>query len=311
MLSPLSVFMLFFSGMMLLLFSSYTLVRMASLIASAARIPPFAIGLTVIAIGTSLPEVVVSTLAIFRGDFGLAEGNVIGSNISNILLVLPAGILAGKLAIGRHDAQRNIAVFALATLAFVLMAWMVPAPLLGVALLIGAAVYTLLQYLWGTQSIAASRAHSHDRVTSKTLLYLLMSIAGLTISGALVVHSVEQLANITGNSTSVFGLSLTAIATSLPELFTTVFSQRNKDNELALGNIVGSNIYNSFFIGGLIGLFAGFESITYEYWGFFVVSSIALLSIVFFFRGKVVHKLNAYLLLAGFAAYLYHLHIRI
>ena len=299
----------FLLGMSLLLLSSYLLVKLAVELALAARVSPLLVGLTVVALGTSLPEAVVSSLALFRGDPGLAEGNIVGSNISNILLIMPVAIITGHLHIGRFKTQRSMMLFLAYSLLFVALLLLLAPPQLGIALLLCAVLYTWWVF---TQQDTLTEHQSHQPVTAPSikfsrLILLLGSLCGLTISGIMTVSSVETLSALTGYSTSIFGLSLTAVATSLPELFTTLFSLRSKQEKVTLGNIIGSNIYNMFFIGGLIGLSASFQSIAPIDWGFLVVSTLILLYVTRAYKGSVVPRSYAAFLLLLWVGFIYTL----
>lgn len=289
----------FLLGMSLLLLSSYLLVKLAVELALAARISPLLVGLTIVALGTSLPEAVVSSLALFRGDPGLAEGNIIGSNISNILLVMPVAIISGHLHIGRFKTQRSTILFLVYSLLFAVLLIVLAPPQLGIALLLCAVLYTW--WVFSQQdTLIEHPSHHHPNpppIKFSRLILLLGSLCGLTISGIMTVSAVETLSVLTGYSTSLFGLSLTAVATSLPELFTTLFSLRSKQDKVTLGNIIGSNIYNMFFIGGLVGFSTSFSKIAPIDWGFLVVSTLILAYVTRAYKGSVVPRSYAAFLL--------------
>jgi cation:H+ antiporter len=290
-------------GMALLLTSSYLLVKIAIQLASSMRISPLLVGLTVVALGTSLPEAVVSSLALIRHDPGLAEGNIIGSNISNILLILPFGILTGKLRVGRFKTQRSNIIHVTGALGFGLLLWLARPPYLGWIFLFLAITYTFWVFAQADKT-DTSQLHKPRPIQLHMLLILLASLGGLTISGLMTVSAVETLSVMTGYSTSIFGLSLTAVATSLPELFITFFSQQSKQGKLTLGNIIGSNIYNLFFIGGIIGFSSRFESITWYQWGFFIFSTLSLGYVTRAHKGKTIPRQEAFVLLFTWAVFL-------
>lgn len=303
----------FTSGVTILLFSTRVFVRSAEKISLAFRVSPLVIGATVVAIGTSLPELAVSVIASLKHDVGLALGTIIGSNITNIFLVLPVGILVGKLRIGTTKTQRNVLMLAIVTLLFIFFyLWSVPSFIAGKIYLAGAILVTLIESIWGITGRTHEDVKKYKKMKKVSfrihdVLTILATIGGIILGGFIVVSSVRQLSLLTGLSTTVLGLSLAAVATSLPELFTTIFSERDHEDKLTIGNIMGSNIYNLLLIGGL--------SLTISSWGTIgnhelltlVGATAVLMIITLIFKGRVIPKYVGFLLLFFFALYIYQL----
>jgi len=245
-------------GVGMLLLATHAFVKLVIKISRGLKLSPLIIGTTVVAVGTSLPELVVSGTSLIKGDAGLAWGNIIGSNIVNVLLVLPVGIMLGKLRIGTTKTQRNIWVLLGATAAFAaVQAWGWP----GWILLVLAAVVTIKEYLWGVDGRGHEDAKRFNHQAAKKLgvgdgIGLLVALAVIAVGGMMTVGAVEGISLVSGYSTTILGLTLTAAVTSLPELLTTIFAQEEHQAKVTIGNIVGSNVYNLLLIGGILMLFS-------------------------------------------------------
>ncbi|QQG47420.1 MAG: sodium:calcium antiporter [Candidatus Woesebacteria bacterium] len=285
------------SGIVLLLFSTKTLIKLSETLSLSLKLSPLIIGMTVVAIGTSLPELSVSTIASLQHDYGLAVGNIIGSNIVNILLVFSVGILIGNLRIGTTKTPRNAIILLLFTFIYTYTHLFTnfPRQTLGLFFITTSFLVTFLEYKWAL----FGRTHEDNkkfknskrvRFTLGKLILLIMSVAGIITGGYFIVTSTEKLSLITGLSTGVLGLTLTAVATSLPELLTTIFSQEEHEEKMTIGNIIGSNIYNLFLIGGIIDLFSGNTNLIQINWLTLNLTTVFLVLIIFIFRGKTIPK---------------------
>ncbi len=283
-------------GVVVLLLSTQTFVKLAKKISLALRISPLIIGTTLVALGTSLPELSVSLIATAKNDAGLALGNIIGSNIVNVLLVLPVGIVIGKLRIGKTKTQRNAVLLLGVTGVFVLLQLLAFPPLLsGLILITSALVVTMLEYSWAVfgrshEDSVRFNSHKKERFTLGGFVSLILSLIGIITGGVLLVTSVEGISLITGYSTTVLGLSLTAIVTSLPELLTTIFSQEEGQEKITIGNIIGSNIYNLLFIGGLVTIFSPQMIMPAGNWVWLISTTICFVFILGHYKGKTVPK---------------------
>lgn len=306
--------LIFLTGIIILLISTRIFVNAATKISFYLRISPLIIGATVVALGTSLPELTVSIFAILRGDVGLAAGNIIGSNIANILLVFPIGILFGSIRIGTTKTQRNGIMLLAATVLFFIFYKYFASPIAG-AILIGFAVmFTIKEYQWGIvgrlhEDLARFDFLKKKKFEVKAFILLPVSIIGVIIGGFLTVFSVEAIALETGFSTTILGFTLTSIATSLPEIFITVISEKKGEDKMVIGNIIGSNIYNLMLIGGIILLFASAKTISLFEWSAFIVSAFILYFLIFFYKGRSIRKLAGIILLILFTVYLSLIHI--
>ena len=304
---------LFIIGAILLLISTQVFIKQAERISASLKLSPLIIGLTVVSIGTSLPELTVSTIAAFRGDVGLAMGNIIGSNIINVFLVLGIGILVGKLRVGTIKTQRNIYMLSGITGLFLLFYLLgIPNSIAGGILLLIVLIVTVDEYLWGV----SGRKHEDAKMYAKRKYSrfslvdtgkLAATLFGLVAGGILTVTSVEQLSALLGFSTTILGLSITAVATSLPELLTTIFSEEDHQEKITIGNLIGSNIYNLALIGGIVLLISSWKPITTYEILMLITATLAFVVVVVANKGKVIPKYTGFLLLALFGAYIYFL----
>lgn len=248
-------------GFVLLVAGGEALVRGAVSVATRFKVSPLLIGLTLVGFGTSTPELVTSLQAAFAGLPGIAVGNVVGSNLANILLIL--GVAAAIMPISvdpvafRRDGTA-LAVATLLALGVILLGsldrWM------GVVLLAALAAYLVVAYRSDRASVAATSAEDAPEAASlpgSVWLALGLAVGGivLTIIGArFAVDAAVSLALLWGMSETVVGLTIVAVGTSLPELVTSVMAALRRQSGLAFGNVVGSNIYNILGILGVTAL---------------------------------------------------------
>lgn len=224
-------------------------------------VSPFIIGVTVISIGTSLPELASSVAAVLHGEAIIVAGNVIGSNIANILLILGLGaIFAGHLTTKRDLGKVDIPILFGGTFLLVLMslngsfAWYE-----ALILLFGYAVYLHFLFRSGEhidETITpAMRKEAKERLLARIILPLLGGGLLIYFGADWTVRSVIAIAELTGVTSAVIATTAVALGTSLPELFVTVMAGLKGKHEIAIGNIVGSNIFNVYGIMGIAGLF--------------------------------------------------------
>jgi len=297
-------------GLVILLFSTQKLVELAKNISRTLRISPLIVGITIVAIGTSLPELAVSLVAIVKNDVGLAMGNIIGSNIVNILMVFPVGLFIGKLRIGTMKTQRN-ALFLLGATAifFVTQSFGSFKPISG-WLLIGLAVaISIVEYMLGVfgrkhEDIKQFKSTKYKRLGWGVVVSAVLLILGIIGGSVLVVNSVEAISLLTGISTTILGLTLIAVATSLPELLTTIFSQEDHQEKITVGNVLGSNIYNLLLIGGIISLFPSAIAIQQKEWIWLAVVTLGFVAVLRHYKGQKPPRLIGVLFLILFFIYL-------
>ncbi len=259
--------LLFIIGFVLLIGGAELMVRGASRLAARFNVPAIVIGLTVVAFGTSLPELLVSVVANLRGNGGsdIAIGNIVGSNIANLSLILGVAGLLAAVHVERHLIRREFPLLILVSTAFVAMAWNGHINRIeGVIMVLGLIAFTYYSY---TASRTAPQRRSTeildlvDTIDSGALLpsshplhdigLIIAGLAGLLVGADWLVNSATAIALAVGVSELVIGLTLVALGTSLPELATTIIAIRRGEGDIAIGNAVGSNLFNTLMIGGI------------------------------------------------------------
>ncbi|GAB4370926.1 MAG: calcium/sodium antiporter [Calditrichia bacterium] len=253
-------------GLLLLWSGAELLIRSSSKLARSFGVSPIIIGLTIISIGTSLPEFVVSLIAAIQNTMGISIGNIIGSNIANIGLILGTAALISNLAVEKSWVRHEVPAMIVFTLLFTVFSKsgyqvgrLEGAVLL--ALLILVLLYLSRSSLIQMQEFKKNMGENHIQgvtlSTTRRVVYFILSligIAGLIVGSKLAVSSGAAIAREIGVSDTVIGLTLIALGTSLPELATTLVGMIRKETEMVVGNIIGSNIFNLLFIGGFVPL---------------------------------------------------------
>ncbi len=304
------------AGFALLVLGGEALVRGAVATATRLGLSPLFIGIVLVGFGTSSPELVTSLQAAFAGSPGIAVGNVVGSNIANILLILGIGALLRPIVCERKAFIRDGSVVALSAL---LLAAVVMVGHLdrwtGLALVAALLTYIVFTYVKESRSpdeaAAVYEAEAALQTTAVPMplpLALLFAIGGigLTIYGAkLLVEGAIALATTFAISEAVIGLTVVAVGTSLPELVTAIIAAVKKHGDVALGNILGSNIYNTF---GILGITAAVhpldvphEIIEFDIW---VMLAATVLMLWFAVSGWIVSRREGALLLGFYVLYI-------
>ncbi len=302
---------LLLSGLAALVAGGDLLVRGAVALARRLRVPPLVIGLTLVGFGTSAPELVTSLQAALSGAPGIALGNVVGSNIGNVLLILGLAALLAPIAVDRRALLRDGTVLAMATAATLAVLVQGSVGRLAGAGLVAALVVYLAAVLVAERRRAdgPETAATPDATGVAPLLPMArLTLAGLalTILGArLLVDGARGLAEAAGVSETLIGLTIVAIGTSAPELVTSVMAARKGAGDVAFGNILGSNIFNLTGILGLTALVVPLqvpvEILALDAW---VMAGVTALLLVLAATGTRVSRGEGAVLLTGYAAYL-------
>lgn len=246
-------------GFIFLIKGADLLVDGASSIAKKFGISTIVIGLTIVAFGTSAPELIVNLFASLQGNTDIAIGNILGSNIANILLILGISAAIFPLAVKNGTVWKEIPLSLLAILVVGIMAndafmdganYSSLTKIDGLILLGFFAIF--LYYTFGISKVSADEdAEVKNRSSLKSSLMILLGLTGLTLGGKMIVDSAVSIANGLGIGEAIIGLTIVAIGTSLPELATSAVAAYKKNSDIAVGNIVGSNIFNIFWILGM------------------------------------------------------------
>jgi cation:H+ antiporter len=302
-------------GLLLLAWAAGRLVNGAAALARNLGVAPMIIGLTVVGLGTSAPEIVVSTLAAWQGNAGLAIGNAIGSNIANMSLVVGSAALVAPLVVQSETLRREFPMMmAVMLFALVLMLDGDLVRLDGAFFLLGLAVvmYWLVAVGMASQPDDALAAEftaeiPRDPSTIKASGWLALSLVVLLVSSQMLVSGAVDIARALGVSDLVIGLTLVAVGTSLPELAATVASAVKREHDIAIGNIIGSTMFNLLAVLGIAAAiqpeaFAP-DVLTRDY-PVMIGLAIILFAMAYGFRGPGrINRVEGAVLLAIFAGY--------
>ncbi|PTX54951.1 cation:H+ antiporter [Litoreibacter ponti] len=247
-------------GLIILLVAGDALVRGAVNLSLRLGIPALIVSLTIVAFGTSAPELLISVQSVLAGVPGLALGNVVGSNTANILLVLGIPALFAGLPASAADTRKSFVQMIAATLLFILVCFMGPITWVHASVLL-AGFFLIL----GDQFREALSSRKNDDDLDpdgadptmkgwKIAAFLAAGLVGLPLGAGLLVDNASAIATRLGVPDTIIGLTLVAIGTSLPELATTVMAALRKQADVALGNVIGSNLFNLLLIIGAAGL---------------------------------------------------------
>lgn len=308
--------LLLIGGVVAVVIGANLLVEGASSFAKRFNISDLVIGLTVVAFGTSTPEFVVSFFSAMQGETEIAIGNVVGSNIFNIFLILGVSAIVYPLRVESNTIWKEIPMSLLGALVVMAMANDVLLGGLGASQIDRADGFSLLGFfaifLYYTFYIAknASPSELHNKVNKyplyQSILMILGGLALLVFGGRLIVTGAVDIAETIGISKSVIGLTIVAAGTSIPELATSVVAAYKKNADIAVGNVVGSNIFNLFFILGASSLASPLEIGAITNIDFLVCAAASLILFVHSFDLKI-SKLEGgglIFLYLGYTAYL-------
>ena len=305
-------------GLLLILFGANYLVEGSSSIAKKFGISEFVIGLTIVGIGTSAPEMVVSFLSAFQGKADMAIGNIVGSNIFNTMLILGITAVISPLAITSSNLKKDVPLNIIVTTLLIVLG--LNSTLFGLGedslsridglILLGIFAW----YLWSSfkSDTAESEENGEDIVVRNGIISAIMVIGGLTaliIGGRLFVNSATSLAQMFGVSDKFIAITVMAAGTSMPELATCVVAAVKGRGQLALGNVLGSNISNILLILGGSALITplSFAGMTIVDLGVVLLCSICILLSAYLFRKKELDRIEGVIFLLMEAAYMWYL----
>lgn len=300
-------------GLVILLLAGDSLVKGAVNMSLRLGVPALIVSLTIVAFGTSAPELLISVQAIWDGVPGLALGNVVGSNTANILLVLGIPALLATMHTRECDTRDSYLQMLAATVLFIVLCFFGPLTWISGLILLVALAAMLIH------AARAARAHrkageaDDDEVEGadpdlawwKIIGFLVLGLGGLPIGASMLVDGSVNIARGFGISETVIGLTLVAIGTSLPELATTVMAALRRQADVALGNVIGSNMFNLLGIMGVASLVGTIpidpQFLQFDLW---VMLACSLLLIPFVFLGRNITRVWGIVLSALYVAYL-------
>ena len=239
-------------GFVFLIKGSDFFVDGASSIASILRVPTIIVGLTIVAFGTSAPEAAVSITSSLTGNNALAVSNVIGSNLFNMLMVIGIAALLGDLLMEKSVLNKDLPFLVGITILFaifIFIGWNIT-NIEGIILLVILIAYIIYLILNAKKSSESTIVEKPKLSLPKSIIFMIVGLAGIVLGGDLVVDSASAIALALGMSETLVGLTIVAIGTSLPELVTSLTALKKGENQIVIGNVIGSNIFNILFVLG-------------------------------------------------------------
>lgn len=248
-------------GLLLLLWSADRFVEGAAVTARHFGMPPLLIGMVIVGFGTSAPEMVVSAFAALQGNPGIALGNAYGSNITNIALILGLTALISPIAVHSQVLRKELPILAVVTGLAAWQLWDGSVTRFEALLLLGTFLVLMGWTIWqGLQKNADSLASEMEQKLNapapplqRAVVWLGVGLIGLIISSRILVWGAVEIAHAFGVSDLIIGLTVVAIGTSLPELASSLLAVRKGEHDIALGNVLGSNLFNTLAVVGIAG----------------------------------------------------------
>ena len=319
-------------GFVMLIKGADWFVEGSSSIAKALKVPTIIIGLTIVAMGTSLPEASVSINSALAGENALAISNVVGSNIFNTLVVLGASAALAPVCVQQNSIKKEIPFSILCTVALLasLICGIKPVEidngaahgfsftlgLIGGIVLLG--LFAFYMY-WQISAALKSRklgleTEEEEEVKIlpwwKTAIFIVVGIVLIIFGGEFVVEGASYVAARFGMSDTLIGMTIVALGTSLPELVTSIVAAKKGESDLAIGNVIGSNIFNIVFV---LGFSAVVQPITVDYLAIIdtvAVIGVSVLALAFSITGKKISRVEGIIMLAAYAGYFAYMFVR-
>jgi len=303
-------------GLLILLLAGDSLVRGAVNLSLRLGVPALIVSLTIVAFGTSAPELLVSVEAVMKDVPGLALGNVVGSNIANILLVLGLPALIAVMHTSGHDTRNSYLQMIGASVLFIALAyrgtfdWIAGLILLAAlaAMLVHAGLSARTHHKAGLAADPEEELEGADpdMPGRKIALFLVLGLIGLPLGANLLVDGASNIARAFGVTETVIGLTLVALGTSLPELATTVMAAIRRQADVALGNVIGSNMFNLLGIIGVASLVGPIpvnaQFMAFDFW---VMLGTSLLLVPFVFFGRDIGRVWGVILSLAYVGYVW------
>ncbi len=315
----------FIVGLVILYFGAEALVRGSSSIALRVGITPVIVGCTVVAFGTSAPELVVSLAAVFTESDDISVGNIVGSNVANLALILGAASLIKPMEVHSSVVKREYPVMLAASILLVALGFDgVLSRIDGLIMLAGMSGYIGYMLVLARRDMAESDSTStvegleeledidpEGSTNVKDGVQVFFGMIGLTAGAHLMVTSSVSIAKMLEIPELVIGISVVAIGTSLPELATSVVAAMRDESDISVGNVVGSNVFNVLLVLGAVsaiaGITVGAQAIEYDFW---VMLAITILIWPIMWSGNRIGRIEGALMLVGYFAYMGWLFVR-
>ena len=302
------------SGLLALFIGAEGLIRGSSALALKIGITPLVVGLTVVAFGTSTPELVVSLKAALIGNTSITLGNVIGSNIANIALILGTAALIRPLDVHANVVRKEIPIMIAFTILLILLLFDGEVGFIdGIIFVISIVAYTIVNIILARKEKNAEVENEFKdglktKINVPVSIIMIVAGLGLLILGAnLFVNGAIAIAKFIGVSDAIIGLTVVAIGTSLPELITAAVASYKKESDIAVGNVVGSNIFNILGILGITALITSINTDELNFVDFGVMLFAAIILLPLSKTGFKISRLEGAFLVVGYIIYIFYL----
>ena len=302
-------------GFLLLMWSANRFADEALLLGQHLNLSKILIGIVILGFGTSAPELLVSAISAWQGNPGLAIGNAIGSNITNILLILGVTLCVLPLNIDKHVIRLNFLLLLGATALLTILILDHRLTFYdGLILLLVLLVTLYILSRFDSDIDQSTEQQAHDKSLLKIIIALLVGLAVLLLSSKMVVWAAVEIAKYLGVSDLIIGLTIIALGTSLPELATCVASALKKHSELVLGNIIGSNIFNTLGVTATASLITSYnlpeQVFMRDYPAMLLATMVLFVLVLIFSRNQYVPRAFSFVFLSGYLLYMYIIFIQ-
>lgn len=323
--------LLFVIGLAILIKAASLLVDGASSLALKFKISPLVIGLTIVAFGTSAPELVVSVTSAAVGNTGLAFGNIVGSNIANILLILGISALITPLWVNKNTVWKEVPMSFLGAVVLVILGFqhiidsskfnqffnnsnsIIGNLTFSNGLILLSFFIIFIYYTFGIAKVTGEEKPIVKKTPfSKSIFFIILGLLGLIFGSKLLVDNAVIFAKALGVSDQFIGLTIVAVGTSIPELATSIVAATKKQVELAVGNVIGSNIFNIFFILGITALVSDIPINGQGLLDILVLFLATMILFISFFvlKKRVVGRVEGTIMLLSYILYIFFLILR-
>lgn len=294
-------------GLILLFWSADKFVDGAAGIARHFNMPPLLIGMIIVGFGTSAPEMLVSALSSLQGNSGIALGNAYGSNIANIALILGVAALISPIKVDGDVVKKELPILSAATLLSVILIWN------GLLSRIDAAVLIVVFFIYMGYEIASKKSNKNEAAAKETkkeaksigglFFELILGLFFLVASSKALVWGSVKIARFFHVSDLIIGLTIVAIGTSLPELASSVVAARKGEDDIALGNVIGSNLFNTLLVVGIACVIKPAEATPELLKRDMVVMALLTLSLFIFGKDRKIKRSEGFMLLFSYLLY--------
>ena len=281
-------FIILAAGIVLLYFGANLLVKGSANIARILGVKPLIVGLTIVAFGTSMPEFTVSLFGVLQGASDISVGNIIGSNVANIGLILGTAGLIAPIALRYHHIRQQLLILLFGSLFFCIMAYDGISRWEGFLFIFIIVVYVVYLIKTSREDEVKDELPTTDNSIARNIIYSVAGIAGLVFASRGIIEGASNIAEHFGVSQMVIGMTIVAIGTSLPELAASIMAQVKHESDISIGNVIGSNLFNMFFVGGGAATIKGLQINTTIYnfeVPFMMLFTLLLFPVIFISKG--------------------------